>query len=265
MPMSFPTFRATLLSTLNEDSRHQRASVELSHLHKEAINLVAAMARVLNMVQSHGIFVVPKGGGLSDGLAVAARLCNCRVMSLAVDSLRTFHNDMRAVYRLAGSKNKPVCCVVDGELLTPRVMDHISSFIRTGSIFNLFAAEEEAALYDGVVADAAKRSAPGQSAAQFFHQRLQHNVHLIFRFQNTSGRLRLLGGSFPNILRRCFLYYSLPMTSKMVSCISTSALFAKPVLRSFSCRDMLRIVTSISKVFFSLCVCVCVCVHDELA
>ncbi|EGD79261.1 hypothetical protein PTSG_09985 [Salpingoeca rosetta] len=247
-PLAFPSFRASVLSVLLEEKRHHRQRVDLSHLHKETLNLVAALARVLNMTHSHGIFVVPTGGGLTDALNVATRLVNYRLMPLHSHNLRTFHNDMRAVYRLAGSKNQPVCCVLEGEHMVPEVMDHISSFILTGSIFNLFAAEEEAALYDGVVADAAKRASPGQSPAQFFHQRLQHNVHLIFRFQNVGHRLKLLSGSFPNILRRCYVYHSLPMTPRMASNITTAALFAKPMLRSFSCADVMRIVTGITRI-----------------
>lgn len=254
-PLSFPSFRSAVLRALTDQNQQQQEqqqqqqptqfNVDLGHMHKESLNLVAAITRLCNMTHSHGIFVVPTGGGLSDAIQVSARLSGCRLITLNVRNLRMFHNDMRAVYRLAGSKNQPVCCVMDGEQLAPEVMDHISSFMLTGAIFNLFAAEEEAALYDGVIADAAKRASPGLSPSQFFHQRLQYNVHLIFRFQSVRGRLKMLAASFPNILRRSYFFHSLPITPRIASHIATAALFAKPSLVDFSSADLLQIVRGI--------------------
>jgi hypothetical protein len=211
--------------------------------------LVLRICRIINLGASHGILVAPPSSGVRRACLVASNIANCTLQEVSGRNVRTFNRDMRAVYRTGGSKNKQVCAVIDGEQLPLAVMERLHSFIVQGEVFDLFAAEEEQALYEGVEDDLAKDGTPGVSAQSYFQARLERNVHIIIHFNSWQGRLRALAQNCPALLSQCYLYNRPNLTLQGAEQYALAFLCRESSFYEYDLGSLLKIASSVAHLF----------------
>eukprot|EP00049_Salpingoeca_infusionum_P010521 m.181684 g.181684 ORF g.181684 m.181684 type:complete len:5518 (-) comp14663_c1_seq3:1709-18262(-) len=245
-PISLPTLRFA-----TRGLRAQSTVLVKSQTNYE-LELMLSVTRTLTMSNSHAIYVASMGSGARNAIENACAITGCSLTRLSVSSLATFNRDMRGIYRSGGSKNEKVCAVVYGEDLVSDVLQALNSFVTTGSIFNLFASEEERALYDGVEEDLADSTVPGQTAQDLFEYRLAANVHVVIIFDDLNAAFHRVCSNYPDLIRLSYMHVVNRLTAEEARARAVTTLAFDRSFVDLPLKDMLRLADAIAVVHSSV-------------
>ena len=154
-------------------------------LFPDAMCHVARISRVLSQPRGNCLLLGVGGSGRQSLTRLASYINDYKVFQIKITknyrSLE-FHEDLKALYMLAGVENKATCFLMpDTQIKQESFLEDINNVLSSGVVPGLFLPDETAPIIDGV-RDLAKKSGIGETHDElwkFFISQVRANLHVV--------------------------------------------------------------------------------------
>ena len=205
-----------------------------------AIDHLARMCRILRRGAGSALCVGVGGYGKRSVVRLAAFIQRQALVQLIVTRAYTVTNlldDLRDIYKRAGSGEGVVLLVGDNEVRDPVFMDYLNMLLTSGTIANLVPNEDLDMLAAELEAQNHKqnRAIPkdqqGMSLRDQLHENARTNLHIVLCFSPAGNTLRHRAKCFPGIVRGCTIDWYSSWPAEALSAVASSLIAPKLELR----------------------------------
>lgn len=175
-------------------------------LFDDAIKHVCRISRIINNPSGHALLVGVGGSGKRSLARLAAFLCGYSISSLGIHSnysMNDLKEDLKTMYFKAGIKDEGVAFLLtDNELIDERFLIYINDLLASGSIPDLYSAEERDSIANTVVGKvkAARMSTDAATCWEFFLNQVRKNLHAVLCFSPVGDDFRVRCTRFPALV-----------------------------------------------------------------
>ena len=140
-------------------------------------------------------------------------------------------DDLRELYKRAGSGEGVVLLLGDAEAREDQFMDYFNMLLTSGNIANLVSTEDLEMLAADLEAKLHKqnrqRPPGGVTLLQQLHRTAQANLHIVLCFSPAGNTLRHRAKCFPGIVRGCTIDWYTPWPEEALSAVASSLITPK--------------------------------------
>ena len=174
------------------------------------------MTRILRQPAGHALLVGVGGSGRQSVARLAAAIGEFELFQIQISknyNRDAWFEDLRQLFRKAGEKNERVAFLfTDTQVVMESMLEDINNILNTGSVPNLFPAEEVMQLVDAVGprARAAGKGATMTECFEFFIDTCRANMHCVLCMSPIGDDLRNRLRSFPSLVNCCTIDWFFP-------------------------------------------------------
>ncbi|CAF0983043.1 unnamed protein product [Adineta steineri] len=173
---------------------------------KEAVEHVIRICRVLQQPGGHLLLIGLDGTGRRTCLELSALICGHSLFQLNIKrgyAYTEFRDDLKIVFKAVTVQNRPMALFIqEKDLLHDSFIEDIESILNSGTVVDLFEADEFNALVMDLKNDAyaANMSDTPAQLQEFFYQRVRTNLHIILSFSPAGSKFREICRLHPALL-----------------------------------------------------------------
>ncbi|XP_055843876.1 dynein axonemal heavy chain 6 [Episyrphus balteatus] len=175
---------------------------------QDALEHTVRLARLLRADRGNGLLVGVAGMGKQSLTRLAAHVNEYKCFQIELRrnyDIVAFHEDLRALYRIAGVENTPlVFLIVDTQIVEEEFLEDINNILNSGEVPNLFEGDE----YEKIILDS-RESCNESNKAQgcsrddiykFFINRVRNNLHVVISMSPVGDAFRRRCRMFPSLV-----------------------------------------------------------------
>ncbi|XP_068082912.1 cytoplasmic dynein 2 heavy chain 1 [Anabrus simplex] len=172
----------------------------------EVLSTVAFVDRVLSVPRGSLLLAGRAGVGRKSAVRVVSALHGARLMSLKMGkgySVKNFKTDLKNMMQIAGVEGEQVYLLLeDHQMEDTAFFDMINSLLSSGEVPGLYNVEEMEPIISPLKDIAAQEGFVG-SAASFFADRVQKNLHVVLAMDFTNKNFTATCESNPALYKQC--------------------------------------------------------------
>ncbi|KAJ1482173.1 P-loop containing dynein motor region D4-domain-containing protein [Baffinella frigidus] len=197
---------------------------------------------VVEHICRHALLVGVGGSGRQSLTRLAAFISDFAIFSIEItknygteawfDDLKTVFtkagfDDLKTVFTKAGSEDKRmVFLFTDSQIVMESQLEDVNNILNTGSVPNLFAADEVMGILDAVStkARAAGRGLTPTDTFEFFIDQCRKNMHVVLCMSPIGSGLRDRIRQFPSLVNCCTIDWFFPWPAEGLIAVAQQAL-----------------------------------------
>eukprot|EP00698_Gefionella_okellyi_P007651 TRINITY_DN186_c0_g4_i1.p1 TRINITY_DN186_c0_g4~~TRINITY_DN186_c0_g4_i1.p1 ORF type:complete len:3955 (+),score=1074.62 TRINITY_DN186_c0_g4_i1:43-11907(+) len=175
----------------------------------DAMEHIARIARIIRQPRGNAMLVGVGGTGKQSLTRLACFMGEYQCFQIELKkgyNNEAFREDMRKLYKIAGSQNKPVVFLfTDTQIINEGFLEDINNILNSGEIPNLFPADELEAVITEVrpAVRAAGLPETRESIYAYFINRVRDNLHIVLCMSPVGDQFRVRCRQFPSLINCC--------------------------------------------------------------
>ena len=177
---------------------------------------VCRLCRVFRQPAGHALLVGVGGSGRQSLTRLAASISDFVLFGIEITKnydRNAWFEDLKIVFKKAGCDNKRVVFLfTDSQIVMETMLEDLNNVLNTGSVPNLFPADEVMQILDSVNAraKAANRNNTPTETFEFFIDECKKNLHMVICMSPIGSGLRDRIRSFPALVNCCTIDWFFP-------------------------------------------------------
>jgi len=191
---------------------------------------ICRLDRVFRQPAGHALLVGVGGSGRQSLTRLAAFISDFAIFSIEITKnygTEAWFDDLKTVFTKAGSEDKRmVFLFTDSQIVMESQLEDVNNILNTGSVPNLFAADEVMGILDAVStkARAAGRGLTPTDTFEFFIDQCRKNMHVVLCMSPIGSGLRDRIRQFPSLVNCCTIDWFFPWPAEGLIAVAQQAL-----------------------------------------
>ena len=190
------------------------------------IDHVSRLTRVFRQPAGHALLVGVGGSGRQSVTRLAAFIGDFYFFQIEITKnydKNAWFEDLKVVFKKAGCEDRrAVFLFTDSQIHMESMLEDINNILNTGSVPNLFPADELLQVLDAVAPKARKegRGLTPTDAFEFFIEQCRRNMHLVICMSPIGSGLRDRLRQFPSLVNCCTIDWFFPWPAEGLTAVA---------------------------------------------